>query len=296
MHNMRVTKKRCAKLLGVSIVTALAASINPWPATSGVEIGLVGAGGLPGGYQPSGAVWHPRLQQLVLVGDRGRVSLMDEDGSNSQTWFPGGDLEGVAIRDPNSDLVYLAREDPDAILEFNLATGSLTGRVWDLTPWMTGPPTAGLEALTYVNGKFYAGHQGEGTIYIFSLHLPSSVVFLGKIPAPPEITTLSSLHYDADTRILYSIYTTPPVVIERRAGGKLLRAYQLPGVRPEGFAVINDCTSRTATVFVADDIGEVWRYENYPILCRTALKQNKLAPLFTGAHPGLEFLRAIGAE
>ena len=55
-------------------------------------------GGLPAGYEPSGAVWHPRLGVLLLVSDNGWVSRMDADGQNAMTWLTGGDLEAIATR------------------------------------------------------------------------------------------------------------------------------------------------------------------------------------------------------
>ena len=38
---------------------------------------------------------------------------------------PGGNLEGIAIADPQSDLVYLGDEHPDSVHEFDLSTGTL---------------------------------------------------------------------------------------------------------------------------------------------------------------------------
>ena len=49
---------------------------DPWPGGTGVEIG----GDLPAGYEPSGIVWHPRLELLYLVSDDGWVTRMDEEG------------------------------------------------------------------------------------------------------------------------------------------------------------------------------------------------------------------------
>ena len=103
-------------------------SADPWPGDAGTEIGNVGSpGGLPTPYEPSGAVWHERLGVLLVVSDGGSVSRMDADGQNVTTWIPGGDLEGIAIVDPQSDLVYLGIEHPDSVQEFDLSTGMLTG-------------------------------------------------------------------------------------------------------------------------------------------------------------------------
>jgi len=45
------------------VQTVFAAS---WPTQS---TGTVISNGLPSGYEPSGAVWHPRLNALFVVGD-----------------------------------------------------------------------------------------------------------------------------------------------------------------------------------------------------------------------------------
>ena len=57
-------------------------------------------GDLPAGYEPSGAVWHLRLNVLFIVGDGGQVSQLDADGLNVTTWEVGGDLEGICVAAP----------------------------------------------------------------------------------------------------------------------------------------------------------------------------------------------------
>ncbi len=110
-----------------------------WPATEGVEIGHIGqTGGLPADFEPSGAVWHPLRQRLITVDDSGLVAEIDPLGGVVQTWDVGGDLEGITVVDPSDGLIYLAVENPDGILEFDLDSGELTGKQWDLTPWLQG--------------------------------------------------------------------------------------------------------------------------------------------------------------
>ena len=134
-------------------------------------------------------MWHPGLDALLIADDDGRLSRIDAGGGNVATWVIGGDLEGVTFVDPSSDLVYLGRERPDAVIEFDLATGLATGNTWDLTPWMTGDSNLGLEALTYANGRFYAGHQGEGNVYVFTLAWPAPSPTTRPSP-PPAAATL----------------------------------------------------------------------------------------------------------
>ncbi len=251
-----------------ALLAAGGAGADPWPGDSGVEIGNVGgAGGLPAGYEPSGAVWHTGLGVLLVVGDTGQVSEMNADGTNVTTWSPGGDLEGITVADPDTDLVYLGRESPDAVLEFDLVTGTLTGNSWDLTPWLTGPANQGLEALTYVDGLFYAGLQADGNIYVFRLLPLGSVEHVDTIPAPASRTDISGLHYDAASQVLYAIYDSFDVIVEMQADGTFLREYDLAGNDQEGVALVPDCEMGDATVFIAEDSQEVWRYEGYPVAC-----------------------------
>lgn len=272
MYSNRFARRTTLGAIVASSLTALltsgGADADLWPADSGVEIGNVGgAGGLPSGYEPSGAVWHTGLGVLLVVGDGGQVSQMDADGTNVTTWSPGGDLEGITIDDPDSDLVYLGRERPDAVLEFDLATGTLTGNFWDLTPWLTGPENQGLEALTYVDGLFYAGLQADGNIYVFRLLPLGAVEHINTIASPSSRTDISGLHYDVDAQTLYAIYDSFDVIVEMEADGTFLREYDLTGNDQEGVALVPDCEFGDATVFIAEDTQEVWRYEGYPIAC-----------------------------
>ena len=237
-----------------------------WPAGTGVEIGHVGEpDGLPEDYEPSGAVWHPFRQQLLVVDDSGLMSELGPNGIVTTTWEIGEDLEGVTIADPDDGLAYLAVEHPDGILEFNLSTGTLTGNHWDLTPWLQGPDNHGLEALTYVDGHFYAGLQEDGNIFIFDLLGGGDVQHLGTIAPHEGRDDISGLHYDACTEILFAIYDSHDVIVEMRSDGSFLREYDLAGDNQEGVAVIGGSTSGQTTIFIAEDSGEVWRYEQYPI-------------------------------
>ena len=66
--------------------------VDPWPAGSANEIG----GGLPSGYEPSGVVWHDRLDDIFLVSDDGWVSWMDQSGDLPRAFDYDGD--GTANR------------------------------------------------------------------------------------------------------------------------------------------------------------------------------------------------------
>ena len=162
-----------------------ASSQSAWPGDAGTTIATAGgAGSLLSGYEPSGAVWHTVRATLFIVGDDGQLTELARDGTVLNDWVIGGDLEGVTIADPESELIYIGREHPDAVLEFDISTGLTTSNSWDLTSWMTGSANLGLEALTYVDGLFYAGHQGEGNIYVFDLQPSSTAHFIDSFAAP----------------------------------------------------------------------------------------------------------------
>jgi hypothetical protein len=243
-------------------------SSDPWPGDAGVEIGDVGQPGkIPLGYEPSGAVWHPALDALVLVDDDGNVSLLDQDGDVLISWAVAGDLEAVALPDPAGTLVYLGLEQPDTVLAFDLGTGALTGESWDLTPWMTGPANQGLEALTCVGDLVYAGHQGEGSVYVFELEPGGAVTHVETLASPLGLVDLAGLHHDPITGVLFAVHDVSNVLVEMTPSGALLRDLALPGHDQEGVALVPDCETGAARVFVAQDSGQLWRYEAYPLTC-----------------------------
>ena len=160
----------------LSAQSALSLEDFPEAALPGNEIGS----GLASGYEPSGAVWHTGLDQLLVVSDNGDVSRMNADGTNVTNWNVSGDLEAICVADPSSPFVYVGVEHPDSIFELNINTGFVT-RTFDLTPWMSGTDNKGLEALTFLpdtedaeGGIFYAGLQDDGKIYAFRLAIATS--------------------------------------------------------------------------------------------------------------------------
>ena len=242
-----------------------------WPAGAGVEIGMAGATNkLPAGYEPSGAVWHAGLQRLLIVGDGGQVTMMDASGGSQITWDVGGDLEGIALTSPTATVAYLALEQPDSVLEFDLLSGRLTGQSWDLQPWIEGPANLGLEALTYVEGLFYAGHQADGNVFVFDLLPGGAVEYVATIRPYLGRGDVSGLHYEPATGILYTVHDAYDALVERTASGVFIREYALAGAEQEGITFAPCCAQGEATVFVTQDTGEVLRYEGYPVTCTPA--------------------------
>ncbi len=262
------TKYRSLALVfGVFLITTGSAWAAPdWPADSGQEIGLEGEeSGLPDGFEPSGSVWHPVRQSLIVVDDSGFIVELDPALGVLASWEMDEDLEGVTLANPDDGLVYLAVEDPDGVIEFSLTTGTATGETWDLTPWLEGPDNHGLEAITYVDGLFYTGLQEDGNIFIFNLISGGVVQHLGTIAPHNNRDDLSGLHFDACTETLYAIHDSHDVIVEMTAAGNFLREYNLVGDNQEGVAIIGGSSSGQTTIFIAQDSGEVWMYDQYTI-------------------------------
>jgi len=232
----------------------------------------IGAASLPISFEPSGAVWHPVLQQLFLVSDSGLLAWMQASGSGLQITPTIGDLEAVTYADQSDGRLYIGRENPDAILEFELSTNSVL-RTFDLTAFMNGPGNQGLEALTFVpvpghpeGGEFWAGLQFSGEIYRFELPIQSSststsVSLLGTFRSGPVLDDLSGLHYDRVSGTLYSIHDRHDIMrASAGLGAALSGEWSMPGNAQEGIAM-DGC----GQLFLTEDVGpEVWVYQEFP--------------------------------
>ena len=226
---------------------------------------------LPPGYEPSGIVWHSRLQRLFLIHDNGLVSSMTADGLDVQNWFVSGDLEGICVADPATNAVYVVDEYPPKIIEFNFVSGQVT-RVFDLGTWIQGCPTnTCLEAVTFVpstadpeGGVFYVGHQNDGKIYQFRLSIRSSSTATTVTPVGietpwPGAGDISDLHYDRENGVLYVLYNWMNVIRAVRLDMSVIADWAVPGVWQEGITTIPPCE-----VVIADDTGPVTRYTGFP--------------------------------
>ncbi len=262
-------KNTSSKYIALLVCLTSLVLAGPWPGTlPGVEIGS----GLPAGYEPSGAVWHTHLYKLFTVWDNGIVSMMDHDGTNITNWSVSGDLEGICVADANSDFVYVGVEGPeDGVKEFNIVNGQVT-RFFNLTPWMHSlDPNLGLEALTFVpdtasseGGYFYAGLQETGTIYIFELPIVSSstdtmVTFIDSIHT--GIPLISGLDFNIEYGLLYAMWRILPRLRVLLLDGTILAVWNLPGDSQEGVALWSGLSPGQAQIFIAEDNGEVWRYD-----------------------------------
>jgi hypothetical protein len=257
-------------LTGLVLCAGAARAADPWP---GPLPGTSIAGNLPAGSEPSGAVWHTRLNKLFLVSDGGIVSSMNADGTGVSSWTVGGDLEGITIADPASDFVYLGIENPDSVVEFNIASGQAV-RTFNLTSVMdlggAAPANSGLEALTFVpsgsdpeGGLFYAGLQHDGKIYVFRLPIRSSAsattfIHTSTITPVPGRSDIADLDWDRLGQRLYAVFDNDNILTVMRANGTIDAEYVLPGTDQEGIAL------RACDLFIAEDTGGLLRY-GFPV-------------------------------
>ncbi len=222
---------------------------------------------LPADVEPSGLVWHSRLNQLFLISDNGWLHRMNLDGTNVTSWMVWGDVEAVTVADPATNFVYIARENEYRILEFNFVTGTTT-RVFELSAWITAPPNLGIEGLTFVNvagdpegGVFYVGMQGDCRILKFSLPVKTSTTstaatYLGTLPAVPNASVIGDLNYDSTTDTLYVLYNGSDVIRALRPDGTPLGEWVAPLVYQEALAI----NPSNCEIYVGDDTGPVYRY------------------------------------
>jgi hypothetical protein len=240
-------------------------AVDAWPGGTGTTIATYS--------DASGAVWHETRQSLFVVQNTGTLRELDDSGNLKHSWAVAGDLEGITLAE-NDRYLYIGIENPDSIVEFDLQTGTLTGKSWDLTTWMTGPDNSGLEGLSYRDGYFYAGLQADGKIYVFDVNLNTSgdVSFVRTITPNASYTSdISGLEYNLNTGINYVIYDSYDALIELNSSDEIVKHYTLPGTAQEGFAMKTNCLERKADVYVTnDDTGIITKYINYPITCLDA--------------------------
>jgi hypothetical protein len=263
-------------LIILILCLSLASAATTWPNTISNTINS----DLSVGYEPSGAVWHYGLQQLILVGDDGDVTIMDRDGNNAQTQSPGGDLEGVTIVDRQGDLIYLMQEHPAKIIEYSIEDKKVTGKSWDIQDDLGYSNSKyGAEAITYLpegyhqfpieNGVFAIGLQENGKIYFFDINLDVSNNFelLGSIlPDSSIIFDISGLDFNIESNTLYAIYDGYNILLELQLENnewEVKESIQLTGSNQEGIT-LEPTSSSYGSIYIAQDSGEVYRYDNFP--------------------------------
>ena len=256
-----------------SAPAALAASA--WPVASATTISSNLTSTLP----PSGRVFEPSDiailgSGVVLVSDEGDVATMNDDGSELSEWLlsSGADLEGVAV---SNDTLYVLHERERDVFAYNLTTHERLA-TYDLSPWISGNDNLGPEGLTISDTTLYVGHQATGVIYEFNIASGS----------PSLITSWStginvqSLSLAEDEKL----YVMGSGVLRAYNADRSYQEYALPSQpQPEGVALRVNCSAGTASLFIANDTGPVYRYDNFPVSCPVATPAPEPEPVVIDA-------------
>jgi len=231
--------------------------------------------------EPSGIVYHPGRKTLFVVSDEGHVAEIKTDGTpvRKRMRKERADYEGITV-DPTTNLLYVAVEGEDKILELDPGT-LLTKREFDLERTFEGrkvlkPGGDGIEAIEFVpkdkhpeGGTFYVANQGwsvkatEDVSAVLEVELPIRTAkpgapLKGKILRMFSVGTidLSALHYDARRERLYVVSDSADTLFEVTRTGKVMAAYAFPGRDQEGITVDPD-----DYVYVAQDSGGIIKYK-----------------------------------
>lgn len=252
------------------------------PNDPGINIGT----NLEPGYEPSGIVWHNRLQSLFLIWDNGSITQMDIDGTilHPSVFIGNGfDLEDITVVDEHSNFVYLLNEFPQRIVEFDITTWQRTGRTWNLLG-MPGDRSDGAEALTYNPNtqEFYVGAQKNGQIYVYPVDLqnPSDVNFSRTI-ATNRPGDIAGLNYSPETKHIYALFDSANIIQEYDSHDvRLPQQFDVPGIEQEGLVILPGCPNASAPIIIAEDKGlngadgRVMKYGSYPLSCIPSYTDN----------------------
>ncbi len=271
-------------------LTSSAHAASPWPASfTGTQIasGLSALNNTTDGFEASGVAYIGGFG-YITNGDDGDVAVVRDNGAVSQYWFPGGDLEDVALTDTSATdhIVYIANEAGSKIEAFNLITGTkVANKSWTLSDIIVDGGL-GLEALTYVpsafapaswgtalsGGFFVAASQAETLLRVYNFNINNngtSITSVAQIPV--TYNDVAGLHYNTLTRLLYVVFDSADKMKEYSLTGSIVNSYQLPvsGYSDEGITIIPDCATSKAKIIITNDAASsnVIAYNNYPIVC-----------------------------
>lgn len=202
----------------------------------------------------SGIVFYPPRGTLLAVSDNGWVIELKTDGTfvQKKPVLKKADFEGITYN-PAADMLYVAVEGEEAILEVNPETLE-AGRSIPIDRMFEGnillsPEGNGIEGITFVpaadgaaHGSFYLVNQSdelEGT--------DASIVFeveINQDAGEPQarivryfsigVTDLSEIYYVPSSSDLIIISDDNDLLLEVSLTGQVLATYPLPGKKQEG--------------------------------------------------------------
>ena len=272
------------------VLAPVAKAAAPWHASpNGVQIasGLMAYNTTADGFEASGIEYIPGYG-YILIGDDGDIGVVNSNGAVLHYWFPGGDLEDVALTETSAvdHIIYIANEAGSKIEAFNLDTGTkVANKSWTLSD-LPVSGALGMESLAYVpaadapaswgtalsGGFFVTASQAEAVLRVYNINTHSNGATVSSIAQiPVSYTDVAALQYSPLTRLLYVVFDTDDKLKEYTLTGAIVNSYQLPttGNSDEGMIVIPDCANSRAQIAISNDAASsfVLVYNNYPITC-----------------------------
>jgi uncharacterized protein YjiK len=233
-----------------------------WPAGKSKDIGQA----LNKKSEPSGIVWDQNAKKLWVVGDEGKVYLLERNGNKVGEWSESGDLEAVTVTG-TAGKIYIGVESPAQIREYTLAKGRLTaGNQWTLDVPVAGAD--GMEGLTWVpngshpydatasGGVFYASSQKDGHIYIYDVDLTQSGAGkrLGNFSPDKGENDISDLYFSVAGNLLYVLYDHANKLLTVDPKDFTVKtSYDLPSGSDSQEGVTLDCSGDQTHLYLADD-------------------------------------------
>lgn len=294
-HHMQTIdqfRKQISTSIGVLVASAFlfstsaipATAADPWPTTTSATEIASGLSVFTSDFEASG-IDYVESYGYVSVGDDGDIAMLDGAGSVTSYDFFGGDIEDITTTHTSVDdnLVYIAHEGNNSIVQYNISTRSFTGNEWVLSdlPVSGG---FGFEAIAYVpeelapaswgaatdGGFFLAASQAEANIYIYTFDQSTSGTVNSIHTMPVSYTDVSALHFNMQTHLLYVVFDTDGRLKEYALDGTIVNSYYLPtGGSEEGVVVRPDCDAGIATILITNDAtpNSISSYAGYPISC-----------------------------
>lgn len=221
--------------------------------------------------EPSGICYHPLRKTLFVVSDEGEIIEIQTDGTLVFRQKIPGDLEGVTV-DPETGLLYIAKEGDDVILEFDVEKKQVT-RTFPLNRSYNGNPEYiekqedydnGIESIEFVpdrthpeGGTFYLGNQWdpacvmEVLIPIKSCEKKTCEAEILRV-LPLDMDDPAAMHFDSRSGLLNIVSDADNILVEIDLDGRIIREYAFLGDNQEGITIDDK-----GYLYITQDYGEM---------------------------------------
>jgi hypothetical protein len=243
-----------------------AALLGTFASTAGAhaDMGDVTEWPLPQIPEPSGVAYHAGRNTLFVVGDQGDIGEVGLDGELLASRHIGGDLEGITC-DPARDVLYVAREGVDVILEVRPSDLQVIHEV-PIDRSFAGDPNFlqaggdGVEGIAFVPP---ASGSGAGTLFVVNQFDPPVLVELemgrrAAIRNAWKLSTapLSDVVWDEKVGaflVVSAIWRKAALI---SSTGEEWGSVAVPGFLQEGIALLRD-----GSFVIAQDSGGLLRWK-----------------------------------